>query len=261
MKVWKRFRKAGLLDEVSLEQKDRTTLLGRVLTLVKELFEYIYNMVLLLIERKEWISQYDEVREALAEAQECLKRDQSSNMISIFEVERREENLRNALGVKKQCVDDLENALPHELIASLDEKSLQVEAKLHAADAKLAEASQKSSEIERKMKEVETREIKLRSERQSLNAQREVNESAIEKQREEMGQWERTLQEREDRLIDGRRILNQREESANEMDRRLKHKQKDVDEIEKLVEKESSRLKQKEKDLDIRLAERKGFRH
>ncbi|KAI3901059.1 hypothetical protein MKW92_028943 [Papaver armeniacum] len=275
MKVWKRFKKAGLLDEVSLEQKDRAALLDRVSTLEKELFEYQYNMGLLLIEKKEWISQYDEIREALAAAQECLKRDQSSHLISISEVERREENLRNALGVKKQCVDDLEKALremraesaetkynaelkmteAHDLVASLDEKSLQVEAKLHSADAKLAEADRKSSEIERKLKELEAREIKLRSERKSLNAETEMNEESIAKQREEMGQWERTLQEREDRLTDGRRILNQREERANEMNRSLKQKQKDVDEKEKLGEKESSRLKQKEEDLEIRLAE------
>ena len=57
------------------------------------------------------------------------------------------------------------------LITSIEEKSLEVEAKLHAADAKLAEVSRKSSEIERKSHEVEARENAIRRERLSFNAE------------------------------------------------------------------------------------------
>lgn len=56
------------------------------------------------------------------------------------------------------------------LIASVEEKSLEVEAKLHAADAKLAEVSRKNSEIERKSQEVESRENAIRRERLSFNS-------------------------------------------------------------------------------------------
>ncbi|KAI3940734.1 hypothetical protein MKW98_030053 [Papaver atlanticum] len=182
MKVWKRFKKAGLLDEVSLEQKDGAALIERVSTLERELFEYQYNMGLLLIEKKEWISQYDEVREALAEAEECLKRDQSSHLISIFEVERREENLRNALGVKKQCIDDLEKSL-REMRAECAETKYNADLKMTEAQDLVASLDEKSLQEN----EVQAREIKLQSERQSLNAEREINEEAIDKQREEMG--------------------------------------------------------------------------
>lgn len=57
------------------------------------------------------------------------------------------------------------------LMASIEEKSLEVEAKVHAADAKLAEVSRKNSELERKSHEVEARENTIRRERLSFNAE------------------------------------------------------------------------------------------
>ena len=54
------------------------------------------------------------------------------------------------------------------LVASIEEKSLEVEVKLRAADAKLAEVSRKSSEIERKSQELESRESAARRERLSF---------------------------------------------------------------------------------------------
>lgn len=54
------------------------------------------------------------------------------------------------------------------LVASIEEKSFEVEATLRAADAKLAEVSRKSSEIERKSQDLEAREAVLRRDRLSF---------------------------------------------------------------------------------------------
>ena len=53
-------------------------------------------------------------------------------------------------------------------MAGIEDRSLEVQQKLLAADSKLAEASRKSLEMERKLQEVDTRESVLKRERMSF---------------------------------------------------------------------------------------------
>lgn len=180
-----------------------------------QLHEYQYNMGLLLIEKKEWANKYEEIRQALIELQEALKHEKELHQLDSSEFEKREESLRKALGVEKQCVADvkwhlfsihtsfteeasffgsstlfyrknwlhlqLEKALREmrsemaevkfmaekklsdvrALEANLEEKSLEIEAKLHSADARLAEASRKNSQADYKLEEIQERERKF----------------------------------------------------------------------------------------------------
>ncbi|XLR19534.1 hypothetical protein S83_047446, partial [Arachis hypogaea] len=157
------------------------------------LYAYQYNMGLLLIEKKEWSSKYNELNQDLAEVKDALEREKSAHLIAIFEAEKREEHLRKALGVEKECVLDLEK-----VVREMHSEHANIK---FSAESKLAEANALVASIEEKSLEVE--------------GKQESHESTLSKQIEDLREWEKKLQEGEERLAKGTAYIHGMHASGN----------------------------------------------
>lgn len=271
--TWRRLKEAGMLDEAEMERKDREALLEKIGLLGSELYDYQYNMGLLLMEKKDWSAKFEDLNQRLLEADEMLKREKAANLVAMSEIEKREENLKKALDVEKQCVQDLEKALremragqaevkltsdqkladAHALLANLEEKSLEVQVKMRSADAKAAEISRKSAELERKSQELSSRERVIQREYASSKAEKESLLENIARQRDELRAWEDQMQDGHNRLLENQNVLNKREKKVNENEKNLLKKEKELGTMRESLEKRDKSLKEKEVDINVRL--------
>lgn len=84
---------------------------------MKQLFEYQHSMGLLLLEKKEWSSKYEELQLDFEDANERLRRERNAHLVAMTDVEKREEGLKKAMGIEKQCALDVRLSDFHVLYA------------------------------------------------------------------------------------------------------------------------------------------------
>ncbi|XWS45087.1 hypothetical protein CRYUN_Cryun15aG0106600 [Craigia yunnanensis] len=271
--IWKRLKEAGF-DEESIKKRDKAALIAYIAKLETELFDHQHHMGLLIFERKELASKYEQIK-ASAEASEIMhKRDQAAHISALAEAKKREDGLKKALGVEKECIASIEKAL-HEMRAEYAEtkvgaesrlaeagimiddaqkKFAEAEAKFHAAKSLQTEASLFQRTAERKLQEVEAREDDLSRRIVLFKNDCDAKEKEIILERQLLSERQKIVQQEHERLLDGQASLNQREEHIFSRNQELNRLEKELEASRADFEKERRALKDEKSNLELTLA-------
>eukprot|EP00252_Welwitschia_mirabilis_P027232 TRINITY_DN9294_c0_g1_i2.p1 TRINITY_DN9294_c0_g1~~TRINITY_DN9294_c0_g1_i2.p1 ORF type:complete len:1127 (-),score=354.25 TRINITY_DN9294_c0_g1_i2:383-3763(-) len=271
--LWNRLREIGL-DEETLKRKDKAALVSHIAKLESELYDYQYNMGIVLLERKDIESECERIKASATEYEEKLREEQASHAATRAEAVKQEESLKKALGIEKQCVVDLEKALhemraasaeakytsedlyskAREMIATADEKDLAAESKIRAGEALIGEANRKKADVERKLFELEGREDALRREQQAFKSECEARENEFVLQKRNLHDWEKRISDGQEKLSEGQTLLNQKEEFIMKKLDALKQTEGELEHSKQTIEKEHSDMQKKEIELRANLA-------
>ncbi|XLR61575.1 hypothetical protein S83_012247, partial [Arachis hypogaea] len=115
------------LVEVNAEMKQDLRSFKLILEYIKALplYDHQHHMGLLIMERRELVSKYEQVK-TLAESSELMhKHDSAMTKYALTEARQREESLKKTVGVKEACIASLEKVL-HEMRLNVLKPRLQL---------------------------------------------------------------------------------------------------------------------------------------
>lgn len=272
-KIWKRLKEAGF-DEESVKRRDKAALIAYISNLEAEMFDLQYHMGLLIMEKKEWTSKYDQMKSSAETADLMRRRDQASHLSALAEARKQEESLKKALGVEKECISSMEKALhemraesaetkvaadsklseARDMVQDAQKKFLDAEAKLHAAEALQAEASRYHRAAERKLQEVEAREADLSRRMTAFKTDCDAKEKEIGLERQSLSERRKVLQQEQESLLDGQALLNQREDYVANKSQELNQLEKMLEVSKENIEKELRALNDEKSKLELTIA-------
>ncbi|KAJ1376032.1 hypothetical protein SESBI_50365 [Sesbania bispinosa] len=266
--IWKRLKDAGF-DEESIKHKDKAALVAYIAKLEAEIYDHQHHMGLLILERKELASKYEQVK-ALAESSELMhKHDSAMNKSALTESRKREECLKKTVGVKDACIAsalhemrtecaetkvaaESKFAEARQLIDEAQKKFTEAEAKLRAAESLQAEANRYNSVAERKLHDVEAREDNLRRKIISFKLGYVLQNCAAQRcllwripsiyYPQSLSERQRSLQQEQERLLESQALLNQREDHLFCRSQEQDRLQKELEDMRVKIEKEHEAL-------------------
>ncbi|KAH8930872.1 hypothetical protein BDL97_20G004100 [Sphagnum fallax] len=259
----------GSLDVPSLEQKDWAALQARISGLESELYDYQFNMGLLLLQRKDWGKQMDEQKSAVTKAQDMLQQEKAAHSLELTEAQKHEEAAKRALNTEQQCVADLEKVLKEmqaegfevkeaadrqlsqakEMLASVEEKSAQADTQLAKVQGERTQTNRKLAESQLQLREVEMREDALRREHHRLMSEIEAQKAQMVQEESTLREWERELIGKQEQLHEEEQKLNEREELINNRFETLKQSEKGLEVTCAMLERDQAVLEQSEAEL------------
>nr|XP_004509046.1 protein CROWDED NUCLEI 4 [Cicer arietinum] len=268
--IWKRLRDAGF-DEESIKHKDKAALVAYIAKLEAEIYDLQHHMGLLILERKELASKYEQVK-ALVESSELMhNHDSSMNKSALAESRKREECLKKTIDVKDACIGSLEKALhemrtecaetkvaadskfteAHQLIEEAHKKFTEAETKVCAAESLQADANRYNSVAERKLRDVEAREDNLRRQIISFKSDCDEKDKEMNLERQSLSERQKVLQQEQERLLQSKSLLNQREDHLFSRSQELNRLQKELEDTKLKTEKDNEALHDKQTSLKL----------
>ncbi|WOL15401.1 Peptidase S28 [Canna indica] len=271
--IWKRLREAGL-DEDSVKRRDKAALIAYITKLESEIYDCQHQMGLLILERKELISKYEQIKAASDSAEIAYKREEAKRSSALAEARKREQNLEKLLGIQKECVANIEKAM-HDNLVEFAERKLAYESKIAEARSKMEAAQEKFDEAEKKLlvaaslqaeanrtqnaalrtlEDVEAREDELRRRIAAFKSECEAKESEISIKRQALYESQKTLHLQQERLMEGQTLLNQRDGYIFERTKELSGLEKELEEAKAIFEEESRALKAERSSFNLEVA-------
>ncbi|KAL8472840.1 hypothetical protein ACS0TY_029892 [Phlomoides rotata] len=269
--IWKRLKEAGF-DEESIKRRDKASLIAYIAKLEAEIYDHQHHMGLLILEKKEWLAKYEEAKSMTDSAELNFKRERASHVSDLTDAKKREDSLKKALGIERECVKNIEKTL-HEMRAEYAEvkvaadskfvearkmvddalkKLTEAEEKMRRAESLEAEATRYHRTAERKLHEVEEREDDLRRRITSSKFDFEAKEKEIQLERQSLSERQIVVQQSQERLLDGQALLNQRDEYIFNKTLELKRFEKELDELKQNIDKERALLNEEKNVLVLK---------
>ncbi|KAL0377945.1 UNVERIFIED_CONTAM: protein CROWDED NUCLEI 4 [Sesamum radiatum] len=237
--IWKRLKEAGF-DEESIKRRDKAALIAYIAKLEAEIYEHQHHMGLLILERKEWLSKYEEAKSVADSAELNLKRERASHVSDLADAKKREDSLKKALGIEKECVKNIEKTL-HEMRTEYAEVKVAAESKFAEARSIMEDAFRKLTEAEDKMRSAKS--LEAEASRYHRTAERKLHE--VEEREDDLRR--RIISSKSDQAL-----LNQREEYVFTKTQELKRFEKELEDLKLSIDKERTSLNEEKVALELK---------